>query len=68
MALPMRTPREVIDRGDHERRIAGEETAASVGLARPVPWEEFVAAGLAVFGPHEDAMLAGEWRLARSVS
>jgi deoxyribodipyrimidine photolyase-related protein len=29
--------------------------------------EEFVATGLAAFGPHEDAMLAGEWKLAHSV-
>jgi deoxyribodipyrimidine photolyase-related protein len=29
--------------------------------------EEFVAEGLAAFGPHEDAMLAGEWKLAHSV-
>ena len=29
--------------------------------------EEFVTEGLAVFGPHEDAMLAGEWKLAHSV-
>jgi deoxyribodipyrimidine photolyase-related protein len=29
--------------------------------------DEFVASGLARFGPHEDAMLAGEWKLAHSV-
>lgn len=29
--------------------------------------EEFITEGLAVFGPHEDAMLAGEWKLAHSV-
>ena len=29
--------------------------------------EEFVAAGLTPFGRHEDAMLAGEWKLAHSV-
>jgi len=29
--------------------------------------EEFVASGLAPFGPHEDAMLTGEWKLAHSV-
>ncbi len=28
---------------------------------------EFVAGGLAAFGPHEDAMLASEWKLAHSV-
>ena len=28
---------------------------------------EFVDHGLAVFGPHEDSMLAGEWKLAHSV-
>jgi deoxyribodipyrimidine photolyase-related protein len=28
---------------------------------------EFVEHGLAPFGPHEDAMLAGEWKLAHSV-
>ena len=28
--------------------------------------DEFVGDGLAVFGPHEDAMLAGEWKLAHS--
>lgn len=29
--------------------------------------QEFVAHGLARFGPHEDAMLAAEWKLAHSV-
>ena len=29
--------------------------------------DEFVATGLEPFGPHEDAMLAGEWKLAHSV-
>ncbi len=29
--------------------------------------QEFIDHGLAVFGPHEDAMLAGEWKLAHSV-
>lgn len=29
--------------------------------------DEFISEGLAVFGPHEDAMLAGEWKLAHSV-
>ncbi|MGI9645769.1 MAG: cryptochrome/photolyase family protein [Ilumatobacteraceae bacterium] len=29
--------------------------------------EEFVAVGLASFGPHEDAMLTAEWKLAHSV-
>ena len=29
--------------------------------------DEFVEHGLAPFGPHEDAMLAGEWKLAHSV-
>ena len=29
--------------------------------------EEFISAGLAPFGPHEDAMLAAEWKLAHSV-
>jgi (6-4)DNA photolyase len=29
--------------------------------------EEFVAAGLPLFGPHQDAMLAAEWKLAHSV-
>jgi deoxyribodipyrimidine photolyase-related protein len=29
--------------------------------------EEFVADGLGPFGPHEDAMLSGEWKLAHSV-
>lgn len=29
--------------------------------------DEFVAGGLAPFGPHEDAMLADEWKLAHSV-
>jgi deoxyribodipyrimidine photolyase-related protein len=29
--------------------------------------EEFMTEGLALFGPHEDAMLAGEWKLAHSV-
>jgi deoxyribodipyrimidine photolyase-related protein len=29
--------------------------------------EEFVRTGLAAFGPHEDAMLAREWKLAHSV-
>ncbi|MDW3214577.1 MAG: cryptochrome/photolyase family protein [Ilumatobacteraceae bacterium] len=29
--------------------------------------DEFVATGLAPFGPHEDAMLAAEWKLAHSV-
>ena len=29
--------------------------------------EEFVTSGLAPFGPHEDAMLQGEWKLAHSV-
>lgn len=29
--------------------------------------DEFVATGLAPFGPHEDAMLADEWKLAHSV-
>jgi deoxyribodipyrimidine photolyase-related protein len=29
--------------------------------------EEFVATGLAPFGPHEDAMLTDEWKLAHSV-
>jgi len=28
---------------------------------------EFVDHGLALFGPHEDAMLAAEWKLAHSV-
>ncbi len=28
---------------------------------------EFVSTGLAAFGPHEDAMLAAEWKLAHSV-
>ncbi len=28
--------------------------------------EEFIATGLAPFGPHEDAMLAAEWKLAHS--
>ena len=28
--------------------------------------EEFISAGLAPFGPHEDAMLADEWKLAHS--
>lgn len=28
--------------------------------------EEFIRDGLPVFGPHEDAMLAGEWKLAHS--
>ena len=29
--------------------------------------DEFVSQGLALFGPHEDAMLAAEWKLAHSV-
>jgi deoxyribodipyrimidine photolyase-related protein len=29
--------------------------------------DEFVTSGLAAFGPHEDAMLADEWKLAHSV-
>lgn len=29
--------------------------------------DEFVAHGLPIFGPHEDAMLKGEWKLAHSV-
>ena len=29
--------------------------------------DEFIATGLAPFGPHEDAMLAAEWKLAHSV-
>ena len=29
--------------------------------------DEFINAGLTPFGPHEDAMLAGEWKLAHSV-
>ncbi|MFM7067995.1 MAG: cryptochrome/photolyase family protein [Actinomycetes bacterium] len=29
--------------------------------------EQFIAEGLPVFGPHEDAMLAAEWKLAHSV-
>lgn len=29
--------------------------------------EEFIAKGLSPFGPHEDAMLADEWKLAHSV-
>ena len=29
--------------------------------------EEFIADGLPRFGPHEDAMLSGEWKLAHSV-
>lgn len=29
--------------------------------------DEFITQGLPLFGPHEDAMLAGEWKLAHSV-
>lgn len=29
--------------------------------------QEFIATGLAPFGPHEDAMIAAEWKLAHSV-
>jgi deoxyribodipyrimidine photolyase-related protein len=62
-----------IDRGVIARLPAGTWGADPVGTW-PVTREqaltrlaEFVDSGLAPFGPHEDAMLSAEWKLAHSV-
>jgi deoxyribodipyrimidine photolyase-related protein len=63
---------------DLDRRVIERLPAHSVGGDPDGTWpvtraqalvrlEEFVATGLAAFGPHEDAMLAAEWKLAHSV-
>jgi deoxyribodipyrimidine photolyase-related protein len=63
---------------DTDRRVIERLPADTYGADPDGTWpvtraqalvrlEEFVATGLAPFGPHEDAMLAGEWKLAHSV-
>jgi deoxyribodipyrimidine photolyase-related protein len=61
-----------------DRQIIEQLPADSVGADPDGTWpvtraqalvrlEEFVTTGLAPFGPHEDAMLTDEWKLAHSV-
>ena len=52
------------DRGWGDDPIGIWPTSRTQALQR---LDEFVEHGLPVFGPHEDAMLAGEWKLAHSV-
>ena len=72
---PSITPFELddIDRGVIERLPSttfGAEPDGSWPVTRPQALNrlgEFVEHGLASFGPHEDAMLTAEWKLAHSV-
>ncbi len=60
--------RQVIERLPDD--VVGAEPDGTWPVTREqalVRLEEFVATGLAPFGPHEDAMLAAEWKLAHSV-
>lgn len=61
-----------------DQAVIGRLPAGTVGADPDGTWPvtraqalvrlgEFVATGLAAFGPHEDAMLAAEWKLAHSV-
>jgi deoxyribodipyrimidine photolyase-related protein len=63
---------------DIDRQVIERLTEHSVGADPDGTWPvtraqalvrlgEFIASGLAPFGPHEDAMLAGDWKLAHSV-
>jgi deoxyribodipyrimidine photolyase-related protein len=63
---------------DIDRQVTERLPAHSVGADPDGTWpvtraqalvrlEEFVTSGLAPFGPHEDAMLTSEWKLAHSV-
>ncbi len=60
--------REVIDR--LPAGLTGAEPDGTWPVTRAqalVRLDEFITSGLAPFGPHEDAMLAAEWKLAHSV-
>ncbi len=60
--------RDIIDRLPPDAYGAPPDGAWPVTRAQAlIRLDEFVAAGLAPFGPHEDAMLAAEWKLAHSV-